>query len=71
MSGDREFVCRYPNGVLIAAIDGIGHGEEAAIAANTAISVLKTNANRPVISLVQECHEALPRTRGVVMSIAS
>jgi len=71
LSGDREFVCCYPNGVLIAAIDGVGHGEEAAKAANAAISVLGSNASLPVISLLQECHEALLKTRGAVMSIAS
>jgi len=29
-SGDTHMVCCNQNGVLIAVIDGIGHGEEAA-----------------------------------------
>ena len=51
-------------------IDGIGHGEEAANAANTALSILGRGADRPVISLVEECHEALRSSRGVVLSLA-
>ena len=36
-SGDHHLVCCNRNGILIAAIDGIGHGEEAAIASKTAL----------------------------------
>ena len=70
-SGDRHLICCAGDGILIAAMDGIGHGEEAAHAAETAISILKTNAEEPVISLVERCHEGLRSTRGVVLSLAS
>ena len=70
-SGDRAFVFASDTGVLIAVIDGIGHGKEAANAANTALSILGRGLNRPVISLVEECHEALRASRGVVLSLAS
>ena len=69
--GDHHLVCCNQSGILIAAIDGIGHGEEAANAAKAAVSILKTGADEPVISLVQRCHEGLRSTRGVVMSLAS
>jgi phosphoserine phosphatase RsbX len=69
-SGDRHLVCRAGKGILIAALDGIGHGEEAANAAEAAISILKANAEQPVISIVERCHEKLRSTRGVVMSLA-
>lgn len=69
--GDQHLVCCNQSGILIAAIDGIGHGEEAANAAEAAVSILKTGADEPVISLVQLCHERLRSTRGVVMSLAS
>jgi phosphoserine phosphatase RsbX len=69
--GDHHLVCCNRSGILIAAIDGIGHGEEAANAAKAAVSILKTGADEPVISLVQGCHEGLHSTRGVVMSLAS
>jgi phosphoserine phosphatase RsbX len=70
-SGDRHLVCCGGEGILIAAIDGIGHGEEAANAAEAAISILKASPEEPVISLVERCHEGLRSTRGVVLSLAS
>jgi hypothetical protein len=70
-SGDHHLVCCNQSGILIAAIDGIGHGEEAANAAKAAVSILRTGADEPVISLVQRCHEELRCTRGVVLSLAS
>jgi negative regulator of sigma-B (phosphoserine phosphatase) len=70
-SGDCHVLCERPGGLLVAAIDGIGHGEEAAEAARTAASILTDGADQPIISLVEECHLALRSTRGVVLSIAS
>jgi serine phosphatase RsbU (regulator of sigma subunit) len=70
-SGDQHLVRCGGKGILIAAIDGIGHGEEAASAANAAVSILKAGADEPVISLVQRCHEGLRATRGVVLSLAT
>jgi negative regulator of sigma-B (phosphoserine phosphatase) len=69
-SGDHHLVRCGGNGILIAAIDGIGHGEEAANAANAAAAILNAGAEEPVISLVQRCHGELRSTRGVVLSLA-
>lgn len=54
----------------MTAIDGVGHGREAAAAARLAVSVLERHAREPVITLIKRCHEALARTRGVVMTLA-
>jgi len=70
-SGDQYVVRPIPNGVLVAAVDGLGHGPEAAAAARSAVAILKDYAHEPVISLVKRCHERLIRTRGAVMSLAS
>ena len=70
-SGDQHLVCCNQSGILIAAIDGIGHGEEAANAAKAAVAVLKAGSEEPVISLLERCHEELRATRGVVLSLAS
>ena len=70
-SGDQHLVCSNQDGILLAVIDGIGHGGVAAKAAAIAASVLKIGASQPIISLVEQCHEALRSTRGVVLSIAS
>ena len=70
-SGDQHLVCCNESGVLIAAIDGIGHGAEAASAARAAIAVLRAGVGEPIISLVTACHEKLRSTRGVVLSLGS
>jgi negative regulator of sigma-B (phosphoserine phosphatase) len=70
-SGDSHVLQFAQNGVLIAAIDGIGHGEEAANAAKMATSILRCASDQPIISLVEQCHEKLRLTRGVVLSLAS
>jgi phosphoserine phosphatase RsbX len=69
-SGDLHMVCCNQNGVLIAVIDGIGHGEEAAEVARIAAALLQSSVDEPVISLLELCHEQLKGTRGVVMSVA-
>lgn len=69
-SGDMHLVCCNQNGVLIAVIDGIGHGEEAAEVARIAATLLRSSVDEPVISLMELCHEKLKATRGVVMSLA-
>jgi len=51
-SGDHHLVCCNQRGVLIAVIDGIGHGEEAANASKTAGALLKSLAtNQLFLSL--------------------
>lgn len=71
-SGDRHVVISSEeDGILLAAIDGIGHGDGAASAAKIASSVLESRPKRSVVDLVQDCHDALRHTRGVVMSLAS
>jgi len=70
-SGDLHVVVPCAQTVLVAAIDGLGHGREAALAARTAASVLQRYRDEPLIELMQRCHEALRRTRGAVLSMAS
>lgn len=71
VSGDRALVKKVPQGFLAAAVDGLGHGEVARIAAAVAIATLESHADEEPEVLVQRCHQALKGTRGVVMSLAS
>ncbi len=71
MCGDRQVVALFPAGALVGVVDGLGHGPEAASAAEIAIATMERSAQEPVASLVRRCHEALGRTRGVVMTLAS
>jgi len=70
-SGDQDLICANHDSVLIAAMDGIGHGAEAAGAARSATAVLRSYADDPIISLIERCHDELRKTRGVVISLAS
>jgi len=70
VSGDSHMIKSFKNGILIAVVDGLGHGYEAAAAAKIAIETLDTGADGQIIAMVRRCHEALKGTRGVVMSIA-
>jgi hypothetical protein len=69
-SGDLGIVTLLPEGVLVAGIDGLGHGEEAARAAAKAGEVLRESPGRDLVLLVQRCHAALKGTRGAAISLA-
>jgi phosphoserine phosphatase RsbX len=70
-SGDAHVVRYGENYALIAVIDGIGHGDSAAAAAQTASEVIRSHDAEPLETLVQICHDELRSTRGAVMSLAS
>ncbi len=71
LSGDLHVVVPHAGGALVALIDGLGHGAEAAEAAGAAVPVLEAQADAPVLALMERCHDALRRTRGAAMSLAS
>ena len=68
-SGDRYVVQPCADGLLLAAVDGTGHGTEAAIAATMAAATLRSFAHESPIALVLRCHEELKGTRGAVMTV--
>lgn len=70
-SGDQHLIESFPNGVLVAVVDGLGHGHNAAVAARKAIGALEGHAHEPVTRLLSRCHKKLRGARGVVMSLAS
>jgi phosphoserine phosphatase RsbX len=70
-SGDLHVVAPHPGGVLVAAIDGLGHGYEAAQAARTARATLAEDPSADLADLFSRAHGRLARSRGVVMSLAS
>lgn len=69
-SGDLHVVKQFDDGALVAAIDGLGHGNAAADAAASAGEILDRYAAEPLERLVARCHEGLRHTRGVVMGLA-
>jgi hypothetical protein len=70
MSGDLAVVNLLPEGALVAGIDGLGHGSEAARAARKAAAVMRESPGPDLVGLVQRCHSALRGTRGAAISLA-
>jgi hypothetical protein len=70
-SGDSHLVKVLSSQALVAVVDGLGHGQEAAATARLAIKVLEAYAGESLVELVHRCHHELRATRGVVMSLAS
>jgi serine phosphatase RsbU (regulator of sigma subunit) len=70
-TGDLHVIVPRPNGLLVAVIDGLGHGTDAAVASRVARDRLEAAPDRPVPWLVEQCHHDLSRTRGVVLTLAS
>lgn len=69
-SGDRCIVKNAFDGALLAVVDGIGHGEDAAHSAEMAVGAINGSASRSPISLLRRCQQRLQGTRGAVLSIA-
>jgi len=70
-SGDRHLVLSTADGGLVAVVDGLGHGSEAAGAAKVAVRALESAAHRPVVQMFRDCHSSLIGTRGAVISAAA
>jgi phosphoserine phosphatase RsbX len=69
-SGDRHLVQTTPHGALIAVVDGLGHGSEAASAARAAIETVVDHSGQNILELFQLCHRTLGGTRGAAMILA-
>ena len=70
-SGDRAVVAEHNGGVLVAALDGLGHGDAAAEAAETGAALLEAAPADPLPELLRRADEALARTRGAVATLAA
>ena len=70
-SGDRHLVLSTADGGLVAVVDGLGHGAEAASAAKMAVMALERGADRPLVQIVRDCHQSLIGTRGAVLGAAA
>jgi len=69
-SGDLSLSKRVGKGTLIAVVDGLGHGQEAASAAHAAVAALDRYSREPLVDQVRHCHDALIGLRGVVLGLA-
>jgi phosphoserine phosphatase RsbX len=69
-SGDLAVFAPYDRGGLAVVIDGLGHGDEAHAASAIAARVIREHASAAPGALIARCHEALRRSRGVVLTAA-
>ncbi len=70
VSGDVCVVAPCAGGLLLAAIDGLGHGERAAEAAGRARAILLDAPQNRLDALMIRCHQELHRTRGAAITLA-
>lgn len=68
--GDLAVVAVGEDVMLVAGIDGVGHGSRAARAARRAAEVIERDAGDELPALAERCHEALRGTRGAALSLA-
>lgn len=67
--GDRWCYHERVEGLLIAGIDGLGHGLGAEQASKEACRVFEAETHRPASRLMQLLHEALRPTRGAAVTL--
>lgn len=68
-SGDGHLVVEITTGWLLAVVDGLGHGPEAAEVRRSSLAALRCHAEEPLAELFRHCNEALRSTRGCVGSL--
>jgi hypothetical protein len=68
--GDAWIIEPTTDGVLVAVIDGLGHGAAAAVAAQRAVDTIKGSVSQPIEMIVGVCHQALLGSRGAAISLA-
>jgi phosphoserine phosphatase RsbX len=69
-SGDGALVLAGECEAFVAAIDGVGHGQAAADAAEIAVGALRDGPRGDVVALAERCHRALRDTRGAAVGLA-
>jgi phosphoserine phosphatase RsbX len=69
-SGDVSCVRTVDHRTIVAVLDGLGHGSEAANAARLGVALLEQSQADDVVTMIRECHNGLRSTRGAVMSVA-
>ena len=71
VNGDAIVICNGPEDrLLLAVIDGLGHGPIAAEASSAAVAMLKlASLEQSVLMLMQSLHGALKGTRGAAATL--
>ena len=67
--GDSFVVCWQEDGALVAVIDGLGHGPEAAAASGAASKYIEEHQSDSLRSLMEGLHLTLIHTRGAAVTL--
>jgi len=70
VSGDLAACMPVGDGALLATVDGLGHGAEAAKAAEIARDTIAAHSSESLPSVLRHCHVGLARTRGAAITLA-
>lgn len=57
-------------GVTVLVVDGLGHGTEAAVAANAAVAQFQSSSTEPPADILAAIHRAMRHTRGGAVAVA-
>jgi anti-sigma regulatory factor (Ser/Thr protein kinase) len=68
--GDGWAMTRHASGAVIVLADGLGHGPEAAEAAQEAIRIFRKHTKEAPAAILRVAHDALRSTRGAAVAIA-
>jgi anti-sigma regulatory factor (Ser/Thr protein kinase) len=69
--GDGWATKSTADNVYLMVVDGLGHGTFAAAAAREAERVLAQTQSSSPVAILQDCHDALRKTRGAAVAIAA
>lgn len=69
--GDGWGTRKNPDSMLFMVVDGLGHGILAADAAREAERIVSSSKSSSLTSILQDSHDALRKTRGAAMAVAS
>ncbi len=67
--GDQFVVIENCDKMVVAVVDGLGHGPKAAVAAIAACDFVKENAFVGLEKLISDCSRAISSTRGVALTL--
>ena len=69
VSGDSYVVEPVPSGLLVAVVDAIGHGPNAARVATRVVDLVREHREKSLTSIMAICHAELRSTRGATMRL--
>lgn len=68
--GDGWMFVHSPGRTLAVLVDGLGHGPDAALAADEALRIVRAAPGLPASRIIERAHGALMATRGAAIAIA-